>query len=142
MHFQLYLQWVDCCAGQSEELVNNAKPRSSSNHFETAVFIRAEAVSTVCRTLTCTWIGILWGIMFYNTPADNLTGLRNRMNLTFAMLQTCILLPFVSISLYTADKRFYLADASAKLYRASSYYAAKVRNTGILVAFCLPGTSS
>lgn len=37
-------------------------------------------------------------------------------------------MPFVSMGLYTADKRFYLADVSSSRYSASSYYVAKVRD--------------
>jgi hypothetical protein len=37
------------------------------------------------------------------------------------------LLPYVSISLYTHDKKVYLADSSAKLYRPWAYYSSKVR---------------
>lgn len=40
-----------------------------------------------------------------------------------------LLMPYVGISLYTADKTMYIADASAKRYRASAYYIAKVRHT-------------
>lgn len=44
-------------------------------------------------------------------------------------IETCVvlLLPYVYMSLYTADKQYYTADLSAKLYSPSAYYAAKVR---------------
>jgi hypothetical protein len=35
-------------------------------------------------------------------------------------------MPYVSMSLYTAGRKSYLADVSAKLYCPSSYYLAKV----------------
>ena len=37
-----------------------------------------------------------------------------------------LLMPYISISLYTADKKFVLADASSRLYRPLAYYLAKV----------------
>jgi hypothetical protein len=40
-----------------------------------------------------------------------------------------LLMPYISISLYTADKKFVLADASSKLYRPLAYYMAKVRGS-------------
>ena len=38
-------------------------------------------------------------------------------------------MPYISMGLYTADKKFYIADASAKLYRPLPYYVAKVTAT-------------
>eukprot|EP00775_Hariotina_reticulata_P008750 gene8750-8930_t len=89
------------------------------------------------RVLTCTYLGLLYGLLFYNTSDNTITGLRNRLNLFYAILQLCMLLPYVSICLYTSDKSFYLADASAKLYRAISYYTAKVFATTPFNAFTI-----
>lgn len=36
-------------------------------------------------------------------------------------------MPYVGISLYTSDKQMFIGDASARRYRTSAYYAAKVR---------------
>jgi hypothetical protein len=46
-------------------------------------------------------------------------------------IETCVLLllPYVYMSLYTADKQYYTADLSAKLYSPSAYYTAKVCRT-------------
>jgi hypothetical protein len=49
------------------------------------------------------------------------------MNLLFSSLSFFMLMPFISMSLFTADRQFYLADISAKLYHPSAYYVAKVR---------------
>jgi hypothetical protein len=68
----------------------------------------------------------VYGILFYNTPSDTLTGLRNRMSICFLIPLLATLLPYVSVSLYTNDKKVYLADSSAKLYRPWAYYASKV----------------
>jgi hypothetical protein len=70
-------------------------------------------------------VGIFMGLLFYSLPQDG-TGVRSRLNLLFVMLAFVILMPYISMGLYTADKRFYLADASSKLYRPLAYYMAKV----------------
>jgi hypothetical protein len=92
-----------------------------------------------CRVLTCTYLGLVYGIVFYNTPTDTLTGLRNRMSICFLIPMLASLLPFVSISLFTNDKKVYLADSSAKLYRPWAYYTSKVRSgmaQGMAVCWC------
>jgi len=80
------------------------------------------------RTITFCWVGLLMGLLYYSLPADGL-GLRSRLNLLFNLLAFFCLMPYVSMSLYSADKKFYVADASAKLYRPHAYYAAKVTAT-------------
>jgi len=80
------------------------------------------------RTLTFCWVGILEGLLFFNLPNDG-NSLRTRLNTLFCILSFVILMPYISMGLYTADKKFYLADASAKLYRPSAYYLAKVTAT-------------
>jgi hypothetical protein len=80
----------------------------------------------LCRVLTCTYLGLVYGIVFYNTPTDTLTGLRNRMSICFLIPMLAALLPYVSISMFTNDKKVYLADSSAKLYRPWAYYTSKV----------------
>jgi hypothetical protein len=34
--------------------------------------------------------------------------------------------PYISMSLYTADRKHYLADATSRLYHPATYYLAKV----------------
>lgn len=44
---------------------------------------------------------------------------------TFFVCQTIQLLPFASMSLYVADRRFYLLDVASNLYHPSAYYVAQ-----------------
>lgn len=68
------------------------------------------------RTMTFAWIAILMGLLYYGMP-DDATSIRGRLNMTFNILSFFCLMPYVSMSLYNADKKFYIADAAAKLYR-------------------------
>jgi hypothetical protein len=77
------------------------------------------------RMLTFSWVALLMGMLYYNMPPDA-RSLRGRLNLLFNGLVFFCLMPYVSMSLYTADKKFYIADASARLYRPLAYYLAKV----------------
>jgi hypothetical protein len=43
-------------------------------------------------------------MMFYNTPANTFSGMRNRMSLCFVVPVSAALLPYVCICLYTYDK--------------------------------------
>lgn len=63
------------------------------------------------RIMTFTWVGILTGILFYNLPGDA-SSLQRRLNLVFSNLAFLCLMPYISMSLYTADKKFYLAGES------------------------------
>jgi hypothetical protein len=60
------------------------------------------------RILTFTWVGILTGVLFYNLPGDA-SSLQRRLNLVYSNLAFLCLMPYISMSLYTADKKFYLA---------------------------------
>lgn len=77
------------------------------------------------RTLVFCWVGVVVGLIFYSL-GTYFESLRSRMDVMF--IETCVvlLLPYVYMSLYTADKQYYTADLSAKLYSPSAYYAAKV----------------
>lgn len=68
------------------------------------------------RTMTFAWVAILMGLLYYSMPNDA-SSIRGRLNMTFNNLVFFCLMPYVSMSLYCADKKFYVADASAKLYR-------------------------
>lgn len=72
-----------------------------------------------------TYVAVLAGILAYNADFSSITGLQTQDNYIYGMMMV-MLLPYISISLYTNDKRLHLADASAKRYTPSSYYAAKV----------------
>ncbi|KIZ04851.1 hypothetical protein MNEG_3112 [Monoraphidium neglectum] len=81
------------------------------------------------RTLTFAWVGILMGILYYGLPftADSA---RSRLNLVYMLLSFYCLMPYISAGLYSADKKFYLSDASSQLYRPLAYYLAKARLWG------------
>ncbi|GBF87651.1 ABC transporter G family [Raphidocelis subcapitata] len=76
------------------------------------------------RMLIFAWIAVLTGLIYYNL-GDTLEDLRSRLNVLFLQPTIFLLLPYVYMSLYTADKQYYVADAAAKLYAPSAYYAAK-----------------
>jgi hypothetical protein len=77
------------------------------------------------RTMTFAWVAILMGLLYYGMPSDA-SSIRGRLNMVFNNLVFFCLMPYVSMSLYCADKKFYIADASAKLYRSHAYYPAKL----------------
>jgi hypothetical protein len=81
------------------------------------------------RTLTFAWVAAFAGIFYYGLPVAG-SGPRLRFNMLLNIIAFYCLIPYVSMSLYTADKKVYLADMSAKLFDTSSYYAAKVRARG------------
>ena len=56
---------------------------------------------------------------------------RSRLNLLYTLLSFYCLMPYITMGLYTADKKFYLSDASSQLYRPAAYYVAKVRPRGL-----------
>lgn len=47
----------------------------------------------------------------------------------YAVLSFYLLMPFVFMSLFTSDKRFFAADTTARLYHPFQYYMAKVSVT-------------
>jgi hypothetical protein len=79
-----------------------------------------------CRIFTFTYVALLFGIMGYNVELTGLDGFNSINNMLFTTVLIMLLMPYVGISLYTADKTMYIADASARRYRASAYYVAKV----------------
>jgi hypothetical protein len=81
-------------------------------------------------------LGVMFGTVFYGTPTDTLTGLRSRMTICFIVPMLACLLPYVCISLYVNDKKIYLADISAKLYRPWAYYTSKVCHTQCACQCC------
>lgn len=83
-------------------------------------------VAAVCRVLTTTYIGLVAGLLAYKADFNSISGLQSKSNYMFGSMLFVLLLPYVNISLYTSDKKIYLADVSAKRYRASAYYTAKV----------------
>jgi hypothetical protein len=76
------------------------------------------------RMLIFCWLGIFIGLIFYDM-APTIDGLRSRLNVLFVQPVIFLLLPYVYMSLFAADKQYFIADVSAKLYRPSAYYLAK-----------------
>jgi hypothetical protein len=75
----------------------------------------------------------MFGLVFYNITVSSLDSIRYRTNLLFGLVLAIMMIPFTSISLYTADKRVHMADTAAKRYRLTAFYAAKVRGVVNLV---------
>jgi hypothetical protein len=76
--------------------------------------------------LTATCVALIYSLFAYHSDFSSPLGMQSAAGYLYAALSMELLLPYISISLYTSDKRIYLADASAKLYRPSAYYVAKV----------------
>jgi hypothetical protein len=76
--------------------------------------------------LTAAWLGLMYGLVFYNMSGNSLDSIRNRINLLYGTVLCGFMLPYMSLTLYTSDKRIHMADTAAKRYRLSAYYAAKV----------------
>ncbi|KXZ56416.1 hypothetical protein GPECTOR_1g370 [Gonium pectorale] len=77
------------------------------------------------RMLIFCWIALVVGIIFYGI-GDYFESVRSRTDVMFIEVCVLLLLPYVYMSLYTADKQYYMADLGAKLYHPSAYYVAKV----------------
>ncbi|KAG2426885.1 hypothetical protein HXX76_012672 [Chlamydomonas incerta] len=88
------------------------------------------------RMLVFVWVGLFSNFLTYSLPADA-SSILLRANLLFALVFFFIVMPFIFMSLFTADKRFFMSEASARggsggLYTVSAYYAAKVTATSPL----------
>ena len=78
------------------------------------------------RMLLFAYLGAAAGLVFWRCgDGGGLEAVRDRMNVVFMLVLSYLLMPFVYISLYAADKRHFVADSAARLYRPSAYYAAK-----------------
>ncbi|GBF91998.1 ABC transporter G family [Raphidocelis subcapitata] len=78
------------------------------------------------RMLLFAYLGAGCGVVFWRAAdAPGLDSLRDRINVLFILVQQFLMMPFVYMSLYSADKRHYVADVGARLYTTSPYYAAK-----------------
>ena len=98
--------------------------------------VRSDATG---RTLTFAWVALFVGLVYYNLPEGQDPGtavegsgttaaqaVQLRLNTLFSNAAFFMLMPYVSMSLYTADRRYYLSEVSARLYNPGSYYIAKV----------------
>jgi hypothetical protein len=89
------------------------------------IIITRNPADVAGRTLTNTWVSATMGLMYYDMTNSS-GALKERVNMLLNILAFFCLMPYISMSLYTASKQFYLADVSAKLYTPSAYYLAKV----------------
>ncbi|KAG1673764.1 hypothetical protein FOA52_002333 [Chlamydomonas sp. UWO 241] len=90
------------------------------------------------RTLTFSWVALFVGLVYFNLPNGRLgddggldgsdagTAMQLRLNTLFNNTAFFMLMPYVSMSLFTSDRRYFLAESSAKLYGPGIYYMAKV----------------
>lgn len=76
--------------------------------------------------LACAYVPLIFALFAYKLDSSSLLGMQSTSAYLFTAVAVALLLPYVSISLYTSNKQTYLADASAKLYRPSAYYVSKV----------------
>ncbi|WIA12817.1 hypothetical protein OEZ85_006447 [Tetradesmus obliquus] len=114
-----------CCG------MGGRKPSSASWFTQFRVLLWREFLSVTRnpadvagRCLIFSWLAIFVGLIYYNLSSD-VDSLRARLNVLFVEPVILLLLPYVYMSLYTADKQYYIADSSAKLYHPSAYYVAK-----------------
>jgi hypothetical protein len=77
------------------------------------------------RMLIFTWVGLSFGCLFYNL-GPSFQDLQNKVNLLFVTVLALLLLPYVAISLFLADKQYFIADTNAGLLSPSAYYVAKL----------------
>jgi hypothetical protein len=98
----------------------------AQNQPAVCMFNTPLAVPCVRRIFTFTYVALLFGLMGYNVELEGLDGFNSINNMLFTTVLIMLLMPYVGISLYTADKTMYIADASARRYRTSAYYVAKV----------------
>lgn len=62
-----------------------------------------------CRIFTFTYVALLFGLMGYNVELEGLDGFNSINNMLFTTVLIMLLMPYVGISLYTADKTMYIA---------------------------------
>jgi hypothetical protein len=82
-------------------------------------------VDVAGRMLIFTWVGLAFGALYYNLGASY-TDLQNKVNLLYVIVQSLMLLPNAAISLFTADKQYFVSDTNAGLLRPSAYYVGKL----------------
>jgi hypothetical protein len=77
------------------------------------------------RTITFAWVAVSTGVFYYALPPDT-AGTKLRVNMLLNSIAFFCVMPYISLGLYMADKKVYLADVSGKLIQPSAYYVAKV----------------
>jgi hypothetical protein len=123
-------------SAEDEALAASAQSSSWGQQFwwtfqREIIMITRNPADVAGRTLTNTWVAATMGLLYYDIPNEG-GSLKCKVNMLLNILAFFCLMPYISMSLYTASKQFYLADVSAKLYTPSAYYVAKV-GTGLRV---------
>eukprot|EP00775_Hariotina_reticulata_P011714 gene11714-11859_t len=77
------------------------------------------------RLMTFTYVAFLSGLVTWNT-SGLAEGMFDRLGVAYAVLSFYLLMPFVFMSIFTSDKRFFAADTAARLYHPLQYFLAKI----------------
>lgn len=80
------------------------------------------------RMMTFTYVSAISGICAWSLPGGA-ESMFQRMSVSYAVLTFYFLMPFVFMSIFTSDKRFFAADTAARLYHPAQYYLSKVTVT-------------
>lgn len=75
------------------------------------------------RLLLSIWVGLILGWVL--TRRSGKVAALDVLTVTFFVCQTIQLLPFAYMSLYVADRRFYMLDVASNLYHPSAYHVAQ-----------------
>jgi hypothetical protein len=76
------------------------------------------------RMLTFTYVALISGLIVFNLEGDA-GSIWKRLEVIYSLLSFYMLMPFVFMSLFWSDKRFFTADAASKMYHTRAYYPAK-----------------
>ncbi|WIA13694.1 hypothetical protein OEZ85_007251 [Tetradesmus obliquus] len=93
------------------------------------------------RMLVFTYLGLLWGLVCFDLPGDA-SGIYARTMVAYVTVAFYLLMPYVSMSLFSADKGLFAEDVAGRLYHPLQYYAAKLSlslpfNGALAIAFQL-----
>ncbi|KAF6257910.1 hypothetical protein COO60DRAFT_1701618 [Scenedesmus sp. NREL 46B-D3] len=77
------------------------------------------------RMLVFTYLGLLWGLVCFDLPADA-AGIYARSMVAYVTVALYLLMPYISMSLFSADKGLFAEDMAGRLYHPLQYYAAKL----------------
>ncbi|KAF6258116.1 hypothetical protein COO60DRAFT_1520342 [Scenedesmus sp. NREL 46B-D3] len=80
------------------------------------------------RMMTFTYVSAISGICSWSLTGGA-ESMFQRLSVCYAVLTFYFLMPFVFMSIFTSDKRFFAADTAARLYHPLQYYLSKVTVT-------------
>ncbi|GAX77856.1 hypothetical protein CEUSTIGMA_g5298.t1 [Chlamydomonas eustigma] len=135
----LHCHESDCFHGKSHKKICNQdiKRRAGWSRQLQVLMWREALVSlrnpadVAGRMLVFVWIALFANFIIYSAQG-NASSINERVAWLFAQLFFYLVIPYVFFSLFTADKRAYLADMTARLYSPFPYYMAKVLATSPL----------